>query len=452
MSAPRSGRVSDPTIALLGRQNVGKSSLFNRIIEERRAIVSAEAGTTRDRNTAAFLWRGRSMLLTDTGGLGADERHALTAGVTNQALRAASEADCVFFVVDGRTGLTSEDETALAAARRLGTPLVIVVNKVDGSRDRRALPPELARLGQQAFLVSAKNGSGIGDLLDRAMEFLTGSAKAEEVRFTLALFGKPNVGKSSLLNALVGEERALVHDTPHTTRDPLAHVLAHNGAAIRLIDTAGVRRHVRLDRHRGKGHKQDDLEAASVTVGLSMLEKTDITALILDGHEGVTAQDRRLAERLNEAKTGLVIVVNKSDLLTIERPTAAEYAIRRSLPFLAWAPLLFISAKERRGLRRLLDVASAVYAAHTVEIPSPDLQEFLQQFLASVRPPHDARGKTIRIRKLTQTRTHPPMFHVAVASRKPLAVGYIRAFENGLREHFDLFGTPLNVTFDSSQR
>lgn len=452
MTATRGTRSADPTIAMLGRQNVGKSSLFNRIVEERRAIVSAIAGTTRDRNTTSFTWRGRSLLLTDTGGLGADAAHALTAGVTAQAIRAAGDADCVFFVVDGKTGLTSEDEAALAAVRRLGKPLVIVVNKIDGSRDRRALPPELARLGSDVFLVSAKNGSGVGDLLDRAAELLAGTAKVEDALCTLALFGKPNVGKSSLMNALAGEERALVHDAPHTTRDPLAHVLVHNGTAIRLVDTAGVRRHVRLDRHRGKGGKQDDLETASVAVGLRVLESADVALLVLDGAEGVTAQDRKLAETLNAAKVGLVIVVNKSDLRAVERPTAAEFSIRRSLPFLGWAPLVFVSAKERKGMSRLLDLALAVHAAHAAELPNEDCQEFLRTFLGRVKPPRDGRGKPVRITKLRQTGTHPPTFHVAVASRTPLAIGYIRAFENALREHFGLFGTPLNVTFDSSRR
>lgn len=444
-----------PKVVLIGRQNVGKSALFNTLIEERRAIVSAVPGTTRDRNHAVLRWRGRSFELIDTGGIEERPHVSLSSSVRQQAEVALKHADVACFVVDGRSGCTADDQHIARLLHRHTRPVVLVVNKVDNPRVRASVAKEIAALGfhEQAF-VSAKNGSGTGDLLDILLSLLPPDApqpSAEEIR--LILIGRTNVGKSSLLNRLIGERRVIVSSEPHTTRDPQDVVLTTpEGSRIRIIDTAGQRRPARL--RKLEKHRERSIERESAELGLSMVRSAQVAALMLEAPERPTHYDRRLLQLLEEAGVGIMLVVNKSDLLpkrTTENLRQATLAYRADLPFASWAPLLFTSARTGEGLDTLLTTAQMIAANRARRLTDRSLERFMKKALTKRRPPRSYQ-QPVRLVALTQIGIEPPTFRLLVGPRQTIPLSYQRFLLNELRAQYGLVGTPLRLRVEPQRR
>jgi GTP-binding protein len=434
-----------PSVVIVGRPNVGKSTLFNRILGGRRALVDDEPGVTRDRLIADARWDGREFSLTDTGGFEVDSERKLAVRVRAQSLRAVADADVVLFVVDGRVGLSPPDE---AVARRLvesGKPVICAVNKIDGP-GQRDLVYEYFRLGLgEPQPISAEHGIGIDGLLDRVVTHLrsaTGSAHSPRLR--LALVGRPNVGKSSILNRLLGEERVLVDGSAGTTRDPIDTLWTVGEEAAWLIDTAGIRRQSRIE-HR--------LERATVASALRSLERADVGLLVVDAVEGITEQDARIARLAWERGRGLILVVNKWDALPAgaRDPQAFLAEARRVYPHLEHVPAVVVSALRGTRLDEIFPTARRVAEAHRSRLPTHRLNEVLHEALAAVEPPRQ-RGKRARIYYATALASAPPTIAVFVNHPAHVTTAYLRYLENRLRAAFPLEGTPVRLLLRARPR
>lgn len=437
-----------PTVTILGRQNVGKSSLLNTLAGSRTAIVSSVPGTTRDRTEARLYWRGNTFTILDTGGIEEKPRSELEADVKTLALAAARESDIVLFVVDGQEGLTREDRAIARSLRSVSQPVVVVVNKIESIRHRQSVPQEVYRLGfGNVFLVSAKSGAGTGDLLDVVVKHLSRYTHAEEsVPIRFVLMGKPNVGKSSLLNALLGTRRSLVSHEPHTTRDPQHGSVTVGNISLFITDTAGFRRAMKLSKQTVA--PETTIERESVSRSLRALRQADVAALVLDATETISFQDRHLAEAILAAGTGACILVNKTDLLDRSSrrwQTIQEITVRRALPFLSWAPILFVSAKGGAGVRRLPTMIQSIAHNRRQRIPDEQLKHFLAETFMKKRPPVGSNGKRLRFLRLTQPRTGPPQFRLDVTGKHKPPSAYVRYIENALRKHFAFEGVPISL-------
>jgi GTP-binding protein len=424
-----------PVVAVVGRPNVGKSSLVNRILGRREAIVEETPGVTRDRRHFIAEWGGRTFEIIDTGGVEPGPE-GLDALVADQASRAMAMADLILVVVDAITGPTEDD---LALARRLRSsrvPIVVVANKVDGDRDEPAAAQFWSLGLGEPHPVSALHGRGSGDLLVEIVQRLPDVA-GEGVRewASVAIVGRPNVGKSSLLNALLGESRAIVDDAPGTTRDPVDSILETTGGRrLRLVDTAGMRRQVAV---------KDPLEYFSWLRSRKTLTRVDVAVLVVDASDGVTGLDQRLAEAIVESGRACVIVLNKWDLLDDEHERdALERNVRRRLRFLTWAGLVRTSALTRRGVERLLPAVLAAVDAHRHRMPTAEVNRVLADAQA-MRPHPRTRGKAVRVLYASQARTSPPTFVLFANAR--LQTGYLRYLERALRETTPFHGTPLKL-------
>lgn len=435
-------------MVIIGRQNVGKSSLLNTLGDDARAVVSPVPGTTRDTTETLIQWRGKRFRLQDSGGIEERPSSDLERAVTQTALAAARSADCIVFVVDGTIGATREDRIVARTLRTLPTPVLLVVNKIDSEKRRANVPDDVYRLGMpNVSLVSAKTGTGTGDLLDRIVALLPKTTSEEpETSIGCVLLGKPNVGKSSLLNALTHSSRSLVSPEAHTTRDPQESFVNVHGTRVRLIDTAGFRRGVKLTKN--VASPLTEIEQESVGLSLRFLRHADVAALIVDASEPLTFQDRHLAEAILTARTGAFIVANKSDK-TSDR---AEILLRRSLPFLAWAPILFVSAKTGTGVKRILPLAIAIAQTRRLRIPDADLRNFLEDTMRKLRPAVSVGGRRPRIERLIQTRTGPPVFQLRIGGKHAPTQSYVRYIENALRKRFSLVGTPIALTAEVKKR
>jgi GTPase len=432
-----------PRVVIAGRPNVGKSTLLNRIARRRVAIVEEHPGVTRDRFELEADWRGRRFLLVDTGGV-TERGDQLDRKVTAQALRAFDEADLVLFVLDAVTGPTAEDDAVAHLLRRHTPKVVVVANKVDSS-NQEAEAWALSGLGfGDPVLVSALHGRSVGDLLDLVVDRLGDTAPeiegevrggapeekrapdADGVLASVAIVGRPNVGKSTLFNRLVGDERTVVHDVPGTTRDAIDTIVDTDEGRIRLIDTAGLRRRSRI----GEGP-----EYYSLVRSLSAIDRADVSLLVIDSSEGVTHQEQRLAERIDVAGSPVVLILNKWDLLSTERrlEVAAEFEDR--LGFLAYAPVLRISAKSGMGVHRLLPALRTAIDAYHRRIPTGQLNDMLRQLQAAQPAPG------ARILYAVQGATDPPTITLFATKRLPPT--YLRYLERSLRERFALGPTPL---------
>ncbi|TAL19736.1 ribosome biogenesis GTPase Der [Patescibacteria group bacterium] len=431
-----SRRVLQPTIALVGRTNVGKSTLFNRILEEDRALVSEEPHTTRDRNYGVLFWRGSPLQIVDTGGLDTGEE-ALAADITHQAEIAMEEADCILFVVDLQTGLLPQD---LSLARNLAKskkPVILVGNKADNPKLRLLASDrewQKLRLGAPAA-VSAKNGTGVGDLLDQIFVLLKIEKEAAELPATkIAIIGRPNVGKSSLVNCLAREERQIVSPIPGTTREPEDTLIEINGEHYLLIDTVGLRRH---------RAEPGTLEHAGVKRTARAIERAEVLFLVLDALEPLTSQDRSLAGLAKESGKAVVLVVNKWDTVKEKTVASMERARERlyaELPFFRFAPIRFISAKTGEKADSLFLIANEVKARWRAEIPAKLLDSFFRREIKKAKGP--ARPYIYSFR---QTGAEPPTFALAVRGKEPPAPAFLRYLENRLRRRFDFTGTPLRL-------
>jgi GTPase len=433
-----------PTVVLVGRPNVGKSTLFNRITGSRRAIVNAMPGTTRDTNAQPAEWKGIPFNLVDTGGLFGATEDPLHALVVQHGRRALETSDVLVFVVDGREGLVPADEEIASSLRIAKAPVVVAVNKTDDRRAKgRSL--EFFSLGFDPVIeIAAEHGEGTGDLLDEVVDRLplkrqtTPSAEPDEV--AVAIVGRPNVGKSSLLNRLLKEERSIVSDMPGTTRDSVDALLRWHKRSFRIVDTAGIRRPGRVAR-------SSQVEAVSVVLARRAIEKADVTVLVIDSVEGATDQDAAIAGEAEKAGCGIIIAANKWDLMKGRGPDYSktfDENLRRQLKFLDYAPVLHISASTGERTSKILETIDKVSDARTGRVPTAELNRFVQAVTA-VHPPVSPGRKHVRILYAAQTGTAPPTFVFFTNVATEFHFSYTRFLTNRLRESFGLIGTPIRV-------
>jgi GTPase len=424
-----------PVVAVVGRPNVGKSSLVNRILGRREAIVQETPGVTRDRSSFVAEWGGRAFQLFDTGGLD-PAADGLERRVGEQAEVAVEAADVIVLVVDARTGPLEDDLVAAQMLRRAEKPVVVAANKVDDARDEFS-GAEFYRLGLgPPHLVSALHGRGSGDLLDALIELLPPDRgeRTDEDWGAIAIVGRPNVGKSSVLNRLVREERAIVDPVPGTTRDPVDSILElGDGRRIRIVDTAGMRRGVQI---------KDEIEYFSWLRSRGVLRRIDAALLVVDASEGVTGHDQRLADEIVEAGRACVIVINKWDLLTRDETERMRFqgAVADRLRFLSWAEIIRTSALTGRGVDKVMPAASEAIEAHRRRLPTPEVNRLVQA-AQDHRPHPRTGGRSIRILYAVQAGARPPTFVLFSTGR--LEPNYIRYLENRIRDRHPFRGSPL---------
>jgi len=435
-------------VAIVGRPNVGKSTLFNRLLRQRKAIVESEPGVTRDRLYAATAWGGRSFTLIDTGGLDWDDESPIQALTTRQAELAIHEADMVVLVVDARAGLTPADRAVAEVLRRSRKPLVVAVNKVDDPQGV-GVTAEFYGLGLEAEVipVSALHGTGTGDLLDVIVARLPGPPEEmapppEQVGrlpVRVAVVGRPNVGKSSLVNAVLGQERVIVADEPGTTRDAIDIPFSRDGDEYVLIDTAGLRRRARIE---------TDVERYSVLRTLRAIDRCDVVLLLLDATRPLAEQDKRIAGYAAEAGRALVLVVNKWDLVAKTDKTylAYEEEARRALHHVLWAPIVFTSAKTGRNLGRVLEAVRLAAGNHRRRVPTPEVTRVFRE-AAAVSPPPSEGKRRLRLGYATQAGVAPPTFVFFVNDPELAGPSYVRYLEGVARKTWDFRGTPLRLVF-----
>lgn len=436
-----------PLVAIVGRVNVGKSTLWNRLTESTRAIVSNIPHTTRDRNYGTVLWRGAGIEVIDTGGLDADQGSEIGRGILRQAANAIKEADLVLFVVDAKNGVQPQDRDLARHVRTLNKHIILVANKVD---DPKQLALASTREAWQLSLgeatgVSASLGRGVGDLLDRVYEELGKRDKHpqpidDEKGLKLVIMGRPNVGKSSLMNAILGEDRVIVSAVAHTTREPQDTMFEWRGERVTLVDTAGMRKRSRVE----KG-----LEEAGMERNRSALMQADIALLVFDATEDPTSQDKHLAGLLEDAGRGLILIANKWDLVqdkTTHTTEEYERLIRQTFPFLDWAPMVFVSAKEGLRTDRILDLAFKIREERRRRIAYNALQRFLKTVVARKKPLANLGPKSPYLHDVEQIGSEPPSFLITVRGEKEsVHPSWIRYFENRMREKFGFVGTPIIV-------
>ncbi len=447
--------MTKPIVALVGRPNVGKSTLFNRLVGERLAIVDDTPGTTRDRLYAECTWNDRSFAIVDTGGIDPTHggRDVLSVGsadfieeIKDQALMAARDADAILFVVDGETGVTEPDREVANLLRRLQIklpdgrvrpPILLVVNKCD-SMDRRAGASEFYALGLgDPFPVSAIHGTDVGDLLDALVNELPEAEADQTESIKIAIIGKPNSGKSSILNRLVGEERAIVSPIAGTTRDSVDTQFAFDGLPLTLIDTAGIRRRGRIDR---------GVEQYSVLRSFKAIERSDVALLVIDATSGITSQDSHIAGFILEAWKSCVVLVNKWDAVPND-PAAMQRETRRiraDLNFMDYVPLLFISAKTGERLGEILPLALRVQEERLVRLTTSNLNRVLVEAQDLQAPPARA-GRQLKLLYGTQVRSDPPTFMIYVNDPALMHFTYKRFLENRIRGHYGFLGTPIRL-------
>jgi GTP-binding protein len=443
-----------PRIVMVGRPNVGKSTLFNRLVRGRRAITHDRPGITRDRLEGVVRRSGRRFCLVDTGGIRLSDAHAPPAGgpeenkdieghIFEQALIAARSAAGIALVTDGRAGLLPQDEHLLARMRRFGLPVLLVVNKVDSPELEDALTADFHATGLPVLAVSGEHGYNVRALADILTDMLPPGgeeAAREDAALRLSLLGRPNVGKSSLINALAGQTRMIVSEHAGTTRDSVDVRIEKNGLACIFVDTAGVRRPSRVT---------DAVEAFSVDSALKSSAGADVTLLMMDAAEGVTQQDKRLLGLLHERKTPFLVLVNKMDLA--REQAAAKKAFRETLDFCGHVPLLFISALKRRGLEKILPTAGLVHEQCGVRIGTGVLNRAMREAIDAHQPPVVRRTRA-KFFYLTQAESNPPTFVFFVNDARRVPESYIRYLEKALRRIFGIAHAPMRVRFRSSHR
>ena len=428
-----------PAVAVVGRPNVGKSTFFNRVLGERRAIVEDEPGVTRDRNFGRAQWAGRHFFLIDTGGLEPENDEPMQAAIRRQVEAAISEADVIVLLVDGKEGPHPVDHQIAGMLRKVQLPVLLVVNKMD------RIPEDLGHhefwelgLGEP-IPVSSLVGKGSGDLLDRVVEMLPPAEESDEDDETLyvAVIGKPNVGKSSFVNRLIGEERMVVSEVAGTTRDSIDTPMRYHGRDIVLVDTAGLRRQARIDR---------GIEYFSALRTERAVERSDVCLLLMDATEPTHVQDLKVAEKAWRAGCGLIIVANKWDLVPKETMTSVEWArsLRKRAPQLANVPIIFTSALTGQRVQKVLDLVLQVAAERARRIATHDVVELVRQ-LAQRQPPPHYRGMPVKVMFATQVSVKPPTFVLFVNHPKALTPAWLRFVMRGIREAWGFIGSPVKL-------
>lgn len=433
--------MSKPVVAVVGRPNVGKSTLFNKIVGRKVAIVEDTPGVTRDRIYAESEWNGIPFVLIDTGGIEPDTDDIILSQMRAQAEIAIDTADAIVFIVDGKAGLTAADREVGEMLMKTGRNVILCVNKVDSPK----LPDDFYdfyELGLgEPIPVSAANMLNLGDLLDRIVEeFPEGSASSDEDEdIKIAIIGKPNVGKSSLVNALIGEERMIVSNIAGTTRDAIDSPFEHNGQKYTLIDTAGIRRKKKIN---------EDIERYSIIRAIASIERSDVCILMIDAQEGVTDQDKKIGGLAHEAGKGIIIAVNKWDLIAKDSHTMSKFEreVRAELSFMPYAPIIFISVVKGQRLLNVLELADRVAHNCSFRIPTGQLNAVIADATLMKQPPSD-KGKKLRIYYVTQVGVQPPLFSFQVNKRELMHFSYARYLENRLRETYDFSGTSIKFVF-----
>ncbi|HEU4767242.1 MAG TPA: ribosome biogenesis GTPase Der [Pyrinomonadaceae bacterium] len=436
-------------VAIVGRPNVGKSTLFNRLVGERRAIVGDEPGITRDRIYGQVDWSGKKFSLIDTGGIVPDDDAVIPANILKQAGRAIDDSQLLIWVVDARAGITQLDEELAALLRSTGKRVLIAANKTDSAK-LESESTEFYSFGfDDVFPISAEQGIGVGELLDRivdSFEHIEEGEEAEETReLRLAIVGRPNVGKSSLLNQILGEDRVIVSPVAGTTRDAIDTVLETPERKFRLVDTAGIRR---------KGKTDEMAEKLSVIMARKSLERADVAIVMIDAEEGVTALDANIAGYALDAGCSIIIAVNKWDAVKDKETNTAnefERGLRDKMKFLDWAPVITISALSGQRVDRILPLVLKADEARNRRIPTSQLNDFFERAVAQPRggtapSPGKSGYSRLKVQYLTQVGIRPPTFVVFTSGGKPgLHFSYERYLLNRLREEFDFFATPLRI-------
>lgn len=427
------------TVAIVGRPNVGKSTLFNRLIGRRISIVVDKPGVTRDRIYGQVEWNKKKFTIVDTGGIEPYTNDIILTQMRRQVEFAIDNSDLILFMVDAKDGLTPTDEDVATILRKSGKPVILVVNKVDNFKN---VPEnyEFYKLGfEDPFFISASHGLAVGDLLDRVVEYSKEiPVEPEEEDVTkVAIVGKPNVGKSSLLNAILGEERVIVSEIPGTTRDAIDTPFLLDGKKMIFIDTAGMRR---------KSKVKEDIEFYSNLRAIGAIERSDVVLMVLDATQEISEQDKKIAGLAHEAGKAIIVVVNKWDLVEKDEHTMNEFRdkIRFEFAFMQYAPIVFISAKTGQRVSRILELINFVMDQYTFRVKSSMLKDLVQEATAIVEPP-SVKGKKLKIYDAVQSGIKPPTFVFYVNDLKLFHFSYVRYLENRLRETFGLEGTPLII-------
>jgi GTP-binding protein len=425
-----------PVVALIGRPNVGKSALFNRLAGGDAAIVTSQAGTTRDRNFARADWNGRTFWLVDTGGLTDDPNVPMDVEIRRQVMQAIAEADVLMFVVDAQAGIHPQDQRVLEILRESGKPWLVVANKVDDPRTSDYF--EFYNIGAlEVHPVSAKNGKGSGDLLDALVERFPEGMSEESDALRVAVVGRPNVGKSSIVNRLLGEERLVVSATAGTTRDAIDTPMQYHGRTLVFIDTAGLRRQSKVD---------EGIEFYSTLRTRRAIERADVCVLVIVATEGLENQDLKIATMAWERGAGLILVVNKWDLVEKGDKTADVFRKNagEKAPFLRYVPFLFTSALTGQRVTKLLDTIVAVQAERERRIATARVNERLGELTARLQPPQAA-GHEVKLNYATQVEIEPPTFAIFGNHPELVAENYLRYLQNGFRESWGFIGSPLRI-------
>ncbi len=429
-----------PVVAIVGRPNVGKSTLFNRALRKREAIVHDMPGVTRDRKYSEAEWTGHAFTLVDTGGFLPQSEDVMTSAVAHQVEKAIEEADVLVLVVDGKEGLYPIDEEIAVILQRTSKPVLLVVNKVDNARRLENIY-EFYKLNLgDPIPVSAISGRGSGDLLDKIVSVLPRQAQLEEMdAIRLAIMGKPNVGKSSFVNAILGEEKVIVTEIPGTTRDAVdLHFMYFNRDFI-IVDTAGLRKRTKLD---------EGVEYYSVIRAMDTIEKSDVSLVFISAVDGLTHQDTAILGEVIKKRKGVVLVVNKWDLLEKNEKTILRFEeeIRKRLKNLSYIPIVFISALTKKRVFQAVDVAKSVYEERRKRVDTPELNDVLGPILRDT-PPFVSDGKLLKIHYVTQVKTEPPLFVFFTNRPQRIRENYKRFLESKIRANFGFMGVPISLIF-----
>jgi GTPase len=453
-----------PLIAIIGRSNVGKSTLFNRLVEKNQAIVSPVENTTRDFNFNIINWRGVDVQLVDTAGVievrklkkKTDKKNKevdeIETKTQKQAYNFINKADLIFFVVDSKSGLLPEDKemSRFLKKRDYEKKSFLIVNKVDAPKYRtEASEFNKLSLGDP-FLISATTGTGLGDLLDESINFFEGKEGKEKKieendkeKINLCIIGKPNVGKSSLLNSLLGYERVIVSEKPHTTREPQSTELEYKDHIINIIDTAGISK---------KGEKGEGLEKYGIIKSTQTLKRADIVLLVIDINETITKQDSRLIEKITDLGKSFIIIANKWDLIEDRDTKKWTRHINMHFPFILWSPILFISAKTGEKTKKIFDLVLEIKKSRHMKVNETALSRFLVKMIKKHKPSKGRGMKHPRIYSLRQSWTNPPEFEIKIGAQEDLHKSYIRFLENRIREHFGFLACPIKISIKKAKK
>ena len=444
---PEGFLMSKPVVSIIGRPNVGKSTFFNKIIGERRSIVLNTPGVTRDRIYAETEWNGKKFAIIDTGGIEPNSDDPILSQMRQQAIMAMDMSDVILFMVDGKEGVTISDSEVATILRRTGKPVFLVVNKVDRMKFDKDIVNiyDFYELGLgDPIPISSVNMLNFGDLLDEIVDsFPNNSYIDEEDDIKIAVIGKPNVGKSSFVNAVINESRVIVSDVAGTTRDSIDMPFSYDGKNFTLIDTAGIRR---------KSKVNEDVEKYSVVRAVAAIERCDVCVLMIDAESGITEQDKKIAGIAHEAGKGLMIVVNKWDLIKKQTNTMRDYEkeIKSELLFASYAPIIFISVLKKNKIYDVIKTAAKIQKIRSERIPTGRLNAVIEDAVMMKQPPSD-KGKRLKIYYASQIGVKPPFFSFNINKRELIHFSYMRYLENRIREEFDFEGTSLKFIFNEKR-